>query len=85
MLQSILRTEQPSSFEFPDPDLIESLSEIYFTESNIHMPLLHRPTYYQGIRDKLHLKDISFGSIVLLVCAIGARYSDDPRVFLEEE
>jgi hypothetical protein len=47
------------------------------------MPLLHRPTFGKSVANGLHLKDNSFGAIVLLVCALGSRYSDDPRVFLE--
>jgi hypothetical protein len=47
------------------------------------MPLLHRPTFEQGVASGLHLRDSSFGGLVLLICAIGSRFSNDPRVFLE--
>lgn len=69
--------------EFPPEDLMPTLIEFYFTRSNVYMPLLHRPTFEKGINDGLHLRDEGFGSTVLLVCALGARFSDDPRVFLE--
>ena len=82
-MQSISLTEQPVQLDFPEPDLLRSLSDIYFHEFNIYMPLLHEPTYYQNLKANLHHQDVSFGSVVLLVCAIGARYSDDPRVFLD--
>ncbi|KAF8913703.1 hypothetical protein CPB85DRAFT_1433889 [Mucidula mucida] len=42
--------------------------------------LLHRPTFQQAIDSGLHLLDHLFGGPVLLVCALGARFSDDPRV-----
>ena len=51
---------------------------------NDFLPLLHRPTFEQGIREGLHLHDEGFGSTVLLVCANGARFSDDPRALLDE-
>ena len=70
---------------FPDAELMASLVDLYFTQANTYLPLLHKPTFIGGIREGLHLRDLSFGCIVLLVCAIGARFSDDPRVILEEE
>lgn len=36
----------------------------------------------QGLQDGLHIRDRGFGGVVLLVCALGARYSTDPRVLL---
>lgn len=47
------------------------------------LPLLHRPTFERAIAQDLHHKDHMFGATVLLVCALGAHYSNDPRVFLE--
>jgi Fungal specific transcription factor domain len=43
-------------------------------------PLLHRPTFEESLDAKLHLYDHTFGSTILAVCALGSRYSDDPRV-----
>lgn len=50
------------------------------------MPVLHRPTLEKGIADGLHLgsQNPGFSKIVLLVCAIGSRYSNDPRIFLPD-
>lgn len=31
----------------------------------------------------LHLRDYEFGAVLLLVCANGSRYSDDPRIYVE--
>ena len=44
------------------------------------MPLLHRPTFDKSVKKDLYLTDQGFAPVFLLVCAIGARYSDDPRV-----
>jgi hypothetical protein len=62
---------------------MSDLIDIFFTEPNRIMPLLHRPTFSRAVADGLHLRDSSFGAVVLLVCAIASRYSDDPRVFIE--
>ncbi|KAI0741238.1 fungal-specific transcription factor domain-containing protein [Irpex lacteus] len=68
---------------FPPPDLLASLVDLYFNKCNLYLPLLHRPTFEQSIADNLHLQDEGFGLVLLLVCALGARFSDDPRVILQ--
>lgn len=65
---------------FPDPELLSALVDLYFVEVNAFVPLLHRPTFESSIASQLHLRDVQFGRIALLVCGIGARYSDDPRI-----
>ncbi|KZV68284.1 hypothetical protein PENSPDRAFT_610193 [Peniophora sp. CONT] len=67
---------------FPDHDLMDELIGRYFSDINILMPVLHRPTFEEGMRSSLHLRDRMFGSLVLLVCALGSRFSDDPRVLV---
>ena len=52
---------------------------------NIYLPLLHEPLFLAAIAEGLHLRDYDLGCVVLLVCALGARFCDDPRVLLEEE
>ena len=47
---------------------------------NDFLPLLHRPTFFRNLDEGLHFVDRPFGSIVLLVCACGARFTSDPRV-----
>uniref|UniRef100_A0A0W0EWG7 Xylanolytic transcriptional activator regulatory domain-containing protein n=1 Tax=Moniliophthora roreri TaxID=221103 RepID=A0A0W0EWG7_MONRR len=71
-------------YVFPADDLMNNLVDLYFKNVNIFMPLLHRPTFERDITMKLHLKNDMFGAILLLVCANGSRYSDDPRVLLDE-
>ncbi|KAJ3558753.1 hypothetical protein NM688_g738 [Phlebia brevispora] len=68
---------------FPEPGLMQSLIDLYFSNYNIYMPLLHRPTFEKDLRSGLHLVDEGFGATVLLVCALGAKFSEDPRVLLE--
>ncbi len=48
-------------------------------------PTLHRPTFERNFACQLHLTDQMFGGIALLVCALAARFSDDPRVLLDGE
>ena len=69
--------------EFPPNDLLYSLIDLYFEHINHYYPLLHRPTFLHDIRNGLHLSNEAYGSIVLLVCAVGSKFSDDPRVILE--
>lgn len=67
---------------FPDHDLMDDLIGRYFSDINILLPVLHRPTFEQDMRSSLHLRDRMFGSLVLLICALGSRFSDDPRVLV---
>jgi hypothetical protein len=48
------------------------------------MPLLHRPTFEKSVSEGLHHTNAMFGATLLLVCAHGARYSDEPRVLAAE-
>ncbi|OSC97677.1 hypothetical protein PYCCODRAFT_1376657 [Trametes coccinea BRFM310] len=82
-LTTTVHDEIPPHKDFPPPDLMEKLVDLYFVEMNCYIPLLHRPTFEQGIKDGVHLHDEGFGSTVLLVCANGARFTDDPRVLLD--
>lgn len=60
------------------------LVDLFFTRCNLFLPILHRPTFEQGIASGLHRENPGFGGTVLLACAIASRYSSDPRVFLAE-
>lgn len=73
-----------TQFEFPESALFQTLIEYYFKYINIELPLLHRPTLDRDIANGLHRRDTAFGATVLLVCALGSRYSDDPRVQISE-
>ncbi|KAF7347202.1 Fungal-trans domain-containing protein [Mycena venus] len=68
---------------FPEDDLLETLIKIYFDQVNPIINILHFLSFHQSILDGLHLHDPQFGALVLMVCALASRYSDDPRVFIE--
>ncbi|KAK0185007.1 fungal-specific transcription factor domain-containing protein [Armillaria mellea] len=74
-----------AGFTFPPDDLLWSLVDIYFERVNILVPLLHRPTFERLIGEKYHFKNHMMASLLLLVCAVSSRYSDDPRVLFEGE
>lgn len=65
---------------YPDTDLIDSLVSLYFGRVNILIPILHRPTFMKSLSLRQHLWDSLFGMTVLLVCALGSKYSQDSRV-----
>ncbi|KAJ7451834.1 fungal-specific transcription factor domain-containing protein [Mycena galericulata] len=73
----------PPVYRFPSQDLLDSLVSLYFQRINIVLCLLHRPTFESSIASGRHLRDHSFGAVVLAVCALASRYSDDPRVILK--
>ncbi|KAJ7636418.1 hypothetical protein FB45DRAFT_906599 [Roridomyces roridus] len=75
-----LLTTAPRLF-FPDDDLLVSLVQLYFAHVNPIFPILHSRSFQEFIADGLHFRDPDFGAVVLAVCAVGSRFSDDPRVF----
>ncbi|KAJ7774516.1 putative fungal-specific transcription factor [Mycena maculata] len=74
---------EETQYTFPESDLLSTLIELYFDNVNCYHPTLHRPTFERKVKDKLHLRDHRFAGTLLMVCSLGARHSDDPRVFLE--
>lgn len=70
-------------YDFPDADLMESLMTLYFTHININLPILHQPTFRRSVAEGLHLRDQRFAATLLLVCAVGSKYSNDPRVIVD--
>ncbi|KAJ7482632.1 fungal-specific transcription factor domain-containing protein [Mycena latifolia] len=82
---AVNRRPHVGPYVFPDADLFSVLIDLYFTTTNLYFPLLHRPTFERSVADGLHMRDTSFGAVVLLVCAIASRYSDDPRISEAEE
>ncbi|KAI0318303.1 fungal-specific transcription factor domain-containing protein [Amylostereum chailletii] len=70
------------SYHFPDPDLLPVLVDNFFRVPGIIFPILHRPTFAQQLADGLHHADDAFANVLLLVCAIGAMWLDDPRVYV---
>ncbi|KAJ6608507.1 fungal-specific transcription factor domain-containing protein [Mycena sp. CBHHK59/15] len=81
--------EQPPSpasgrtaYTFPPAPLLFSLIALYFEHTNAYLPLLHRPSFERDVREGRHERrgEEGFGGTVLMVCAVGSRWSDDPRV-----
>ncbi|KAJ6552571.1 fungal-specific transcription factor domain-containing protein [Mycena vulgaris] len=68
------------AYSFPPPDLTVHLIDLYFVHVNVYLPLLHRPTLERGVAAGLHQRDDGFAAILLLVCAVASRWSNDPRV-----
>ena len=62
---------------------MDELVDLYFTQVNVHFPLLHEPMFRQSIMNGEHLVNGGFGATVLLVCAVASRSSRDPRVLLD--
>ncbi|KAJ2936610.1 hypothetical protein H1R20_g483, partial [Candolleomyces eurysporus] len=74
-----------ANYTFPPPDLMPTLCDLYFKNVNLYLPLLHRPTFDKLVAEGTHLENDSFASTLLLVCANGSRFSEDPRVLLDGE
>ncbi|KAF7305875.1 Zn(2)-C6 fungal-type domain-containing protein [Mycena chlorophos] len=72
--------DPPSIYTFPEKDLMDHLMTLYFEQVHILAPFLHRPSFLRDIAAGRHHKEPAFGAVVLGVCALGARQSDDPRV-----
>ena len=80
----ILQCELPKAarhlhLEFPPPDVVESLINVYFRTFSLTFPFLHRGLFEQQLQANLHLYDDRFGAVLLLVCAVASRNTDDPR------
>ncbi|KAG9101474.1 hypothetical protein FRC06_002988 [Ceratobasidium sp. 370] len=69
----------------PPPDLFESLIELFFKHVSPQIPIIHEPTLRAQIRAGLHTRDHSFARLMLAICALAARWSNDPRVLHESE
>ncbi|KAK2462672.1 hypothetical protein APHAL10511_005288 [Amanita phalloides] len=81
--QSLSAVCDPPNFVFPPVDLLLRLVYLYFERVNLFFPLLHWPSFVRSIMQGLHNSDDWFGAVLLLVCAVGSHYCDDPRVLLE--
>jgi hypothetical protein len=69
-------------YHFPDPDLLWKLLDIYFCGHSMTFPLLHRPSFERSLADGLHYRNRDFGNLVLVVCSLAARFTDDPKVLI---
>ncbi|KAI0090935.1 fungal-specific transcription factor domain-containing protein [Irpex rosettiformis] len=76
----ILQIHESPQYHFPEPELLKSLVKCFFDQTIKFMPLLHRPTFEKQINAGLHFTDEGFATVMMLVCSLGSRFSDDPRV-----
>ncbi|EEB98073.1 hypothetical protein MPER_02483 [Moniliophthora perniciosa FA553] len=53
------------SLVFPEEDMMQELIQTYFATVNLVVPLLHRPTFERSVAAGFHLRNRSFGFIVL--------------------
>ncbi|KAJ6472358.1 fungal-specific transcription factor domain-containing protein [Mycena vitilis] len=70
----------PHNLSFPDESSITSLASLYFSNINPFIPVVHRPTFDECVGQQLHIYDLGFGSILLLVCALGSLYLAEPTL-----
>ncbi|THU83748.1 hypothetical protein K435DRAFT_423220 [Dendrothele bispora CBS 962.96] len=71
--------EPPSSFDFPNDAHLRELVNVYFTLHHPYYPLLHKPSFERDLSEGLHHRDEDFGKLVLALCALASRYTDDSR------
>ncbi|KAJ6472353.1 fungal-specific transcription factor domain-containing protein, partial [Mycena vitilis] len=62
-------------YTFPPPPRLAALIDLYFAHVNAFLPLLHRPTFDAALRTGEHHAGGGFAKVLLLVCAVGARYT----------
>ncbi|KAF9066469.1 fungal-specific transcription factor domain-containing protein [Rhodocollybia butyracea] len=79
-----LQPDPSPIYTFPEIDLLWVLIRDYFHYMGPYIPILHRQTFENGVIHGWHRIDQNFGAIVLAVCAIAARFTDDPRVLLQD-
>ena len=66
--------------DFGDFSLLDSLVQLYFNKVNVTMPLLNE-SFRASI--PLRMLERGFGSLLMMVLALGSLYSDDKRVLVE--
>jgi hypothetical protein len=69
----------------PPTDLALKLIDLFFTNVNIHFPLLHRPTFERQWREGLQFRDPWFSCLCLTVFAVSSRWCNDVRVLPDED
>ncbi|THU83750.1 hypothetical protein K435DRAFT_733785, partial [Dendrothele bispora CBS 962.96] len=71
--------KEPPAFDFPEDSHLRDLIDTYFTFHHPYYPLLHKPTFEKAIFEGSHHRDHHFGQLVLTLCSVASRYTDDPR------
>nr|GAT46954.1 predicted protein [Mycena chlorophos] len=74
----------PPQHTFPPDDLLLSLVDLFFHKCNPLLGLLHQASFRKSLfAERLHVRNLHFGAVVLAVCALGSRFSEDPRVLVD--
>ncbi|KAJ7897627.1 fungal-specific transcription factor domain-containing protein [Mycena olivaceomarginata] len=68
------RCTETQHLTFPQEHLLSSLISLYFVNVNIFIPVLHRPSFEDGLARRIHLRQDDFASTLLLVCELGSLY-----------
>jgi hypothetical protein len=71
-------------FEFPREDLLLTLVNSFFYYARKDIPLLHEPTFRRDLASRRHIYDADFAQLLLMVCSIAGRFTEDPRVLLDD-
>ncbi|KAJ7491416.1 hypothetical protein B0H11DRAFT_2008990 [Mycena galericulata] len=69
----------PPTYSFPPDDLLETLTSLYFDNVDPFLSLVHRRDFDVALSIGFHITSRSFANALLLVCALGALYYDDPH------
>ena len=59
---------------------VHNLVNMFFESHAPGLLLFHQPTFRSNMNQGLHFREPAFAAVVLLVCAIMSRFSDDPIV-----
>ncbi|TRM69416.1 fungal-specific transcription factor domain-containing protein [Schizophyllum amplum] len=81
---SLLDDQAPHiAYRFPEPDLMRHLIEVFFADVQPVLNILHRPTFERELQSGLHHHDRDFGGMVLALCAVASRVTNEPRTWLD--
>ena len=50
--------------------------DLFFVQSNLYLPLLHRPTFERSWCEQLHHQNVWFATLCILVFAVASRWYD---------
>ncbi|TIC18878.1 hypothetical protein E3Q13_01643 [Wallemia mellicola] len=67
--------------DFGPNDLVKELIDLYFEKVNSTLPLLNKKRFKNEISHRKYER--GFGTLLILICALGAQYSNDERVMVE--
>ncbi|TRM69414.1 fungal-specific transcription factor domain-containing protein [Schizophyllum amplum] len=81
---SLLDDQAPhTAYRFPEPDLLRHLIEVFFADLQPVMNIVHRPTFERELQSGLHHHDRDFGGMVLALCAVASRLTNEPRTWFD--